>query len=254
MKKPCPISVQLYSVREAAAKDFPAVLRRIANMGYVGVEFAGLHGMSPDAVRRLLDELGLVTSSAHGPMPTEANVAEVIATARTLGYSRHVAGFGPAQFASTEEILKAADIVTRAAALLQGSGISLGIHNHWWEFDRKIDGAYPHEIFMKAVPAAVFAEVDTYWAKVGGADPAAVVKKYGKRAPLLHIKDGPGNNKDPHTAVGQGVMDWKTVFAAASPATEWAIVELDHCATDMFEAVAASYRYLVGNGYAKGRK
>lgn len=252
--KPYPISVQLYSVRDQAAKDFPGALKRIADMGYVGVEFAGLHGMTPQAVRSLLDQLGLVASSAHGPMPTEQNVAEVIATARTLGYTRHVSGFGPAQFATKEEILKAAAITTTAAELLKGSGITLGVHNHWWEFDRKIDGKYPHEIFMKAVPAAVFSELDTYWVTVGGADAAAMVKKLGKRAPLLHIKDGPGNNKDPHTAVGQGVVDWKAVFAAASPAVEWAIVELDHCATDMFAAVAESYRYLVANGYARGRK
>jgi hypothetical protein len=31
------------------------------------------------------------------------------------------------------------------------------------------------------------------------------------------------------------------------------IVELDQCATDMLEAVAKSYRYLVSEGLARGR-
>ena len=36
-----PISVQLYSLRDEAAKDFKAVVRRVAEIGYKGVEPAG---------------------------------------------------------------------------------------------------------------------------------------------------------------------------------------------------------------------
>jgi len=37
-------------------------------------------------------------------------------------------------------------------------------------------------------------------------------------------------------------------------AIEWLIVEMDHCAADMMEAVAKSCRYLVGKGLARGKK
>ncbi len=63
--KAIPISVQLYSVREEAAKDFPGTLKKIARMGYAGVEPAGLHGMPAKRLRTILDDLGLVASSAH---------------------------------------------------------------------------------------------------------------------------------------------------------------------------------------------
>jgi len=251
--KPIPISVQLYSVREQAAKDFPTVLAGIAAMGYVGVEFAGFHDMAVKDVKILLDKLGLVTSSIHGPMPTEANAEEIIRTARTLGFTRHISGFGPTEFATKETTLAAAATAQKAALLLKGSGVSFGIHNHDWEFDKKLDGNYPHEMFMAAAPD-VFAQIDTYWVKTGGADPAAIVKKCGSRAPLLHIKDGPCKRGAPMTAVGAGVMDWKAVIGAAADSTEWLVVELDECATDMMDAVEQSYRHLVGNGFARGRK
>jgi len=251
--KPFPISIQLYSVREAMAKDFTGVLKQIAAMGYVGVEFAGLHGKTPKEARALIDDLGLAVSSTHGPMPTPENVNEIIDTAKILGYTRHISGFGPPQFETKEKALEAAAIVEKAAALLKGTGITLGVHNHWWEFDKSFDGLYPYDVFMKAAPSA-FGELDTYWVTVGGADPVAVIKKYGKRLPLLHIKDGPANKELAMTAVGGGKLDWPSIIGAAPATLEWLVVELDRCDTDMIEAVAQSYRYLTSKGLAKGRK
>jgi sugar phosphate isomerase/epimerase len=89
---------------------------------------------------------------------------------------------------------------------------------------------------------------------VGGRDVPAVLRKLGKRAPTLHIKDGPLDRKEPMTAVGGGRMDWAAVIGAAHPSTAWLIVELDRCATDMFEAVRASCEYLTSKGFARGRK
>ena len=89
-------------------------------------------------------------------------------------------------------------------------------------------------------------ELDTYWIKTAGVDPAKIVKEMGKRSPVLHIKDGPAMKGVPMTAVGKGVMDFPAIFAAAKGNLEWSIVELDACATDMFEAVEASFCYLKG--------
>lgn len=248
-----PISVQLYSVREEAEKDFVGVLRRIAAMGYVGVEFAGLYGMTPEAVRAVLDEVGLVASSSHGAIPNKENVEEIVKMARTLGYTRHISGFGPDAFESKESTLAAAAIAQQGAECLKGSGITFGLHNHDWEFRKQFDGRTAHEIMMEAAPD-VFVQLDTYWAQTGGADPAAVIAKYGSRAPLLHIKDGPCDRTKPMTAVGDGVMEWGRIMQAVPESTEWLIVEIDRCEGEMMAAVEKSYRYLTGRGYAKGRK
>jgi sugar phosphate isomerase/epimerase len=104
------------------------------------------------------------------------------------------------------------------------------------------------------VDPGVFFEVDTYWAQTGGVEAADLVRKLGAKAPLLHIKDGPCVKGEPMTAVGDGVMDVGAIVNAGKPYTEWMIVELDACATDIIEAVAKSYSYLVGKGFAHGTK
>ena len=250
--KPIPLSLQLYSLREEAARDFAGVLAQVADMGYVGVEFAGLHGMPPAEVRTVLDDVGLVASSTHGPLPTEENLGEIVETARVLGYTRHIAGFGPQQFETKEKTLEAAKKAQTAAELLKPHGLTFGLHNHWWEFSTRIEDRDAHEVLMTAAPD-VFAEIDTYWVKVGGGQPSDVINRYGVRAPLLHIKDGPGTREAAMTAIGAGIMDWQTVIGAASDTAEWLIVELDRCDSDMTEAVAESCRYLVSNGFARGR-
>jgi len=251
--KPIPISVQLYSLREEAKSDFAGVLKKVADMGYVGVEPAGLHGMKPEEVRKILDDLGLVASSTHGPFPNEKNVSEIVDTAKALGHTRHIAGFGPKDCETLETTLEAAKRAQAAAGLLDGTGITFGLHNHWWEFDKRFDGKLPHEVIMENAPGA-FAQIDTYWVAVGGADAAEVVKNLGPRAPLLHIKDGPKNREAAMTAVGAGAMDWTPVIDAAQGSAEWLVVELDRCDTDMATAVAESYEYLTSKGFAKGRK
>jgi sugar phosphate isomerase/epimerase len=250
MSKPYPIALQLYSLRETAADDLAGVLKRVAHAGFRGVEFAGFYGHGAEEVRKIMDDLGMTTCSVHGAFPSEETVAGIVETAQALGFTRHVAGFGADRFATRDHVLAAAEQAQKAAELLKPHGLTFGYHNHWWEFEGGIDGMSPHALFMQNAPD-VFAEIDTYWVKVGGADPAAVVSGYGSRAPLLHIKDGPGDRQQAMTAVGDGIMDWPRVIGAASDATEWLIVELDRCDTDMQEAVAASCVYLKAAGLGR---
>ena len=86
----------------------------------------------------------------------------------------------------------------------------------------------------------MFAEVDVYWARVGGVDPADLVAALGDRARRIHVKDGPATDAaQPMVAVGEGALDIPAVLAAAKH-SEWHVVELDECDTDLFEAVEAT--------------
>lgn len=251
MKKP--ISLQLYSVREAAAKDFPGVLKQVAEIGYTGVEFAGLHGMAPSEVKKIIDDLGFKVSSAHMALPTPENKNQLVDECKTLGIPRLVAGFGPDQFKTMAGTLEAAAKFQRAAELLDGTGIAFGFHNHWWEF-KQVDGKFPEDVALANAPGA-FAELDVYWAEVGCGDAAGAVARLKSRIPLLHIKDGMIEPQQPMTAVGAGKLNMPAIINAADPKVlEWVIVELDSCAGDMMQAVRESYQYLVGNGLATGNK
>jgi len=249
-----PIAIQLYTVRDACAQDFPGTCKKIAEIGYKGVELAGLHGMTPAEARAMLDDLGLVVCSSHGAMPTAENAGQIIDEAGALGYRYHVSGFGPDQFKTLADTKASAAAFKAAADALSGSDLQFGFHNHWWEFEA-VGGLLPHDVLLDEAPG-VFAELDVYWAAFGGADPVAQVRRKAKRVPLLHIKDGelvPGEHI--HTAVGKGKLDMPAIIGAADPnVLKWLIVELDACKTNMMQAVIDSYAYLTGEGLASGNK
>ena len=248
-----PIALQLYSLREALAKDYEGVVRKVADIGYVGVEPAGFPGTTPQAAAKLFKELGLDVCSAHSAMPVGEKKQEVLDTMRTLGCKRIVSGFGPDQYKTLDLIKVSCEKFNEAGAAAKANGLQFGIHNHWWEF-QQVEGKYVYQEMLKHLSLDVFFELDTYWVRTGGCDPAAVVKELGPRAPLLHIKDGPCAKGMHMTAVGEGIVNFPAIVRNAGTNAEWMIVELDSCASDMLEAVVKSYAYLVKNWLAHGKK
>ncbi len=249
---PAPIALQLYTLREAAARDYEAAVRKVAEIGYLGVEPAGFPGTTAKAAKKLFDDLGLEVCSAHLPLPAGDSLSESLETAEALGVRRVISGRGPDQFESIERIAESCDLFNEAAANCAGRGCTFGIHNHWWEF-LEVDGelAYKHAL-PRLSPDVIF-EIDAYWVQTAGADPAGVIAELGSRAPLVHLKDGPCTREDDMQALGEGITDFDRIAAAGRNRVEWWIVELDRCATDMTEAVAKSHGFLTGGGYARGR-
>lgn len=252
---PAPIALQLYTVREQLARDFNGTLRRVAEMGFIAVETAGFPpGMSPSAARRLLDDLGLEVCSAHLPLPIGEKKNEVLETAAALRCPRLVLSGTPADLRTRDQVERACEPFNQAGAVAEANGLQFAIHNHWWEFNPVDDGQTVFDVMRAHLSPTVLFEVDVYWAKTGGLDPASLVKDLGARAPLLHIKDGPAVVNQPMVAVGSGRLDIPAIIRAGEGRTEWLIVELDTCATDMLTAVAASYRYLIEHGLARGHQ
>ena len=237
------IGVQLYSVRNELGKDFDGVISKIAGMGYDGVELAGLPaGVTPEKAVKLFKSLGLGLSGAHMALPLGENKNKIIDDAKALGITTIIGGKGPNDFKTSELVKQSCDIFNEAANAAKDAGLRVAIHNHWWEFG-KIDGRLVFDMMLEQLDPCVFFEVDTYWVKTGGSDPVSIVKSLGKRAPLLHIKDGPCVQGQPMLAAGKGSMDFPPILKVADNA-EWLVVELDECATDMLEAVRESLVYL----------
>lgn len=265
-----PLSIQLYTLREETAKDFPAVLRRLAKIGYKGVEPAGFYNFTPKELRDFVEDLGMVISSTHSPWARPDNLDEVIDVSGILGVNLVAGGWGTKEFESLDAIKKTAEIANGMHEKLAAAGLTLVIHNHAWEFE-KIDGRIKHEIFAELCPDVSF-ELDTYWAaNFGENDAAEMMRRFAKRSPLLHIKDGPmvrpevKYNEETSTleitngasssllAVGSGKNDIHGIIAAMDPSvTQWLVVEQDTSNTDMFECVESSYRYLTSQGLGAG--
>jgi len=251
-----PIALQLYTLREQMARDFEGTLRRVAEMGYAGVETARIpEEIGPAKARALFDELGLTVCAAHAPLPLGEQSAAALDLLAALGADRLVcAWLPPEEYATLDTTHRAIDRLNEAAAVCAAHGLRLGVHNHWFEFE-PIPGTdvRPYDVWLERLDPAVFIELDTYWAKVGGVEPLVALRRLGPRVELLHVKDGPADAIPPDmTAVGQGTLDYTAIIPAA-PAAEWLIVELDRCATDMLTAVEESINYLVAKELGRGR-
>lgn len=248
-----PISVQLYALREESQSDFDKVLSDIADIGYRGVEPFNLFGKEPEAFKRQVEDLGMQISSSHHPWANRSDLNEAIETVQALGLNRVAAGFGADDVKDADSVKRTVDSINSLTESLKPHGLSLFLHNHFWEFV-PVDGELPYHSFYKNCPDVEF-EVDTYWAaNFGACDPAEEVANVKDRAPLLHIKDGPNEQGKAHVAVGDGVLEIADIVNAADPnVLEWVIVELDTCDTNMLAAIRRSYEFLTSERLAEGR-
>src|SRR6476620_950118 len=96
-KTPAPISVQLYTLREQVADDFPAVLARLGAKGYAGVELAGFGGLTEAELARALRDAQLVVSSAHIGFKTPDEFAAALDAHQPLGCDTAVIPSLPAE-------------------------------------------------------------------------------------------------------------------------------------------------------------
>ena len=248
-----PIALQMYTVRELCPKAFRGGIKKVADIGYKGIELAGLHGADPKEVAKWLKDLGLAATSTHGPRVKKDNVNKVVEQALILGYKRIISGCGPNDLKTEDAVRRAADSFNEAAEMLRPHGLSMGYHNHWWELD-KIGDRPVHELFFNHASPEVFWQLDIYWAAFGRAFPPKLMAHYGKRMPLLHVKDGTLDLDEPHTAVGFGVLNMHNIIRAAYlDAVEWLIVEIDRYPGDPMEGVRKSYEYLTSEGLADGK-
>jgi sugar phosphate isomerase/epimerase len=263
--EPAKIAVQLYSVRKEMEKDMAGTLKRIADIGFEAVETAFWpKDVSLKQAGQYLRDSGLPVCSAHIELPIGDQKAVFLETAKELGCEKMIWHGWPediryGSLAGTQQLVA---VYNEANHFAKANGLQFGVHNHWWEFRNKVGKRFVYEVLLESLDRDIFFEIDTYWVKVAGHNPADIVRKFGKRAPLLHIKDGPAvwrdsladDNPDPMVAVGKGTQNFPAIVKAANGNTEWMIVEMDKTTTNVFDALQESYDYLVKNGLAKGKK
>ena len=239
-----PVALQVYSVRDAAEKDFAETMRSVKAMGYDGVELAGTYDMTIPQAKQILDQAGLELVSAHVAMDLLEN-DEILDAYQATGV-RYVAipwQEGP----KTQQELDA--VISRIQKIGQRCaerGLQLLYHNHDFEFI-KIGGAYVLDtLYSSIAPELLATELDVCWVRVGGEAPEDYLAKYAHRAPVVHIKDYTGEKSEnmyaligkeetqakPSTfafrPVGYGKQDIPTILEAAENAgSSWLIVEQD---------------------------
>ncbi|WP_027466369.1 sugar phosphate isomerase/epimerase family protein [Curtobacterium sp. UNCCL17] len=242
-----PLSVQLYTVRDALSADLPGTLQRIADIGYTNVEAFSFVD-DADELAAALRDAGLAAPSGHARLldAGEQDLERIFHASTTLGFGTLIdPHIDESRWTTREDVEAIARELSALAPRAADHGLVLGYHNHAFEFSNRIDGVSAYEVFADALSDDVVLELDTYWVQVGGDDPVAVIGKYGDKVQFLHVKDGDGSHDDKQqVAVGNGIMPIREIIAAAPDALH--VVELDDHEGDVFQAVADSYTFLEG--------
>ena len=249
------IALQLYSVRSFMEADIQGTLARVAKIGIRNVETAFWpEGLDLSQAGQLLRDTGLNVVSAHVELPFGQNREIMLRAADAYDSTRMVWHGWPEdeRYATMDGVYRLAELYNEAHAFAAQNGLQLYLHNHWWEFEPVDGDAIPYYVLLERLDPSILFEIDTWWVKVAGQNPAQILEDFGPRAPLLHIKDGAViNTEGPMVAVGQGLQDFPAIAEAGAGYTDYMIIELDDCDTDMFEAIAQSYTYLEENRFAR---
>lgn len=244
------IAAQVYSVREEAERDLKGTLKSLKEMGYDGVEFAGLYDHAAVDIRKLMDSIGLVSPSAHVPITAfEKDMIDTIKAYRVLG-CRYIgipslpreAFYGGEKHEETMQTLRL------ISDKLKVWNQILMYHNHSFEFEKTDKGNYLLDNFYATLsPDEIKTEFDTCWIKVAGEDPVAYLKAYAGRCPVVHMKDFKREaDKVVLVALGDGEMDIQAVAdQAIRSGTDWLVIEQDnHTYGSPMENMAKSLDYL----------
>lgn len=250
-----PVGVQLYSVRDDAAADLPAVLARVVEMGYDGVEFAGYYDHTPKALRQMLDDAGLVCCGTHTRLDALSGdqFEKTVEEHKVIGATRPIVpGLPPECVESPEAWKQTAEAFNEIAGKLADHGMQTGYHNHHTEFTAFDTGEVPWDIFFGNTAAEVIMQFDTGNAWLGGGEALPFLRKYPGRARSVHLKPfspSLSTEADPHggfkPAIGEDETPWTELLETCESVggVEWYVIEYE---SDRYPPMEAIDRCLAG--------
>jgi sugar phosphate isomerase/epimerase len=240
------VGLQMYTVRDAAAKDLDATLAAIAAAGYHIVETAGLYGRSAADLRAMFDKHGIRTVAGHYALAEqEASPETVFSTAKALGQEYVVVPWLDPSLRTVETFGSLPARLNKLGEQAKAQGLKLAYHNHDFEFEKYGGSTTVMErLLANTDPALVSFELDGYWAFKAGNAPAELVARYPGRFTMVHLKDSTAAPEKAFADVGHGVIDMPRFIASAQRnGLRYAFVERD-VAPDPLASIRASHDYL----------
>lgn len=255
------IGVQLYTVRDIIGKDPKGTLQKIAQLGYKEVETFGYNqgkwfGLTASELSVLLKDNGLSSPSGHTLLGGvflksgwEDSWKKAVEDAAALGQKFIVIPWlAEPDRKPIDNYKKIAEGLSKAALISKQAGLQIAYHNHDFEF-ADMNGQNGFDILMKETDSSmVKIELDLYWAVKAGRNPLDLFAAHPGRFVMWHVKDMDNSDKKFFTEVGNGTIDFKTIFTRAKQSgMKHFFVEQDICPGSPLESIAKSIDYMKKN-------
>jgi sugar phosphate isomerase/epimerase len=261
------IGLQLYTVRDAMQQDPNGTLAKVAQIGYNSVEGATytgtekFYGMDPKTFAGVLKQNSLIMPSSHyrlgeektngadtqGPMLHDWDKA--VDDAAAVGIKYMVCAYlSEEERGGIDHYKQLAEQFNKAGERCKKANIQFCYHNHDFEFTAQ-NGQLPYDVLLNNTDKnLVKMELDLYWVTKAGHDPIELFNQHPGRFPLWHVKDMDNTSKHDFTEVGNGVIDFKKIFADADKSgLKYFFVEQDKCPGSPFDSITKSYNYIRKN-------
>ncbi|TAE77106.1 MAG: sugar phosphate isomerase/epimerase [Verrucomicrobia bacterium] len=254
------LGIQLYTLRDALGKDTLGTLKQVAAAGYKQVEGYGFPNCQP-----LIDgakEAGLAMNSSHFEWDCVVNPKDeamsdfqkVLDRAREVGLSDLVIPYlADGNRRTLDDYKKVAEHANRAASLAKAAGLRLSYHNHAFELQPMEGDKCGYDVLIEEFSKDMMFEVDGFWIKVGGREPAAMIEKLAGRVSQVHLKDLKSGltlpefgqlPQDAFKELGEGIIALEPILAAAEKAgVKHCHVEQDY-SPNAIESIRRSAAYL----------
>jgi len=254
MAKPV-AGAQLYTVREhtKTIQDVARTLKKVAEIGYTAIQISAFGPVDPKEVARIVADTGLTVASTHTAWDRFRNELDAVIEQHRLWGCKHPAIGGlPREYHTAEGLERLKDELPPIAEKLAAAGMDFSYHNHNHELARCGGAPWLARLYDEIPPEHLKVEIDTYWIQAGGGDPAAWIRRYPARQPLVHFKDmtvTPAGEVR-FAEIGEGNLNWPAILRACGECgVKYALVEQDSCyGRDPFESLATSYRNLRAMG------
>ena len=221
-----PFGVQTYTFRRSIGNDPAKVLDTIKMLGFTEVEGGGGR-IAPADFKKLCDDRGITipsTGADYGQLVRSPD--SVVMRAKALGSKYVMCAWIPHQdgVLTIDDAKKAVEDFNKAGKYLKDNGLIFCYHAHGYEFQPYEDGTLLDYIFKNTNAEYVSFEMDIFWIQFGGGDPIALLKKYGDRWKLMHLKDmrkgikkdlTGGTSTENDVAFGTGQMDIPAILKEA---------------------------------------
>lgn len=221
-----PVGVQAYSFRNYFPKDAIGTLDRIQAMGIKEIE-GGSGKIAPEDYKKLCADRGISIPSTGASFDELAtDPMAVVKMAKALGSKYVMCAWVPHERGKfgLADADKAIKVFSEAGKILQENGLTFCYHAHGYEFQPYENGTLLDYIIQSTNPKYVSFEMDIFWIQFGGGDPVGLLKKYGERWKLLHLKDMKkgiakdltgGTNVEYNVPLGTGELDMVGILKEA---------------------------------------
>ncbi|MGI9550245.1 MAG: sugar phosphate isomerase/epimerase family protein [Aurantibacter sp.] len=218
------MGLQLFTIRDAMAKDPVDTLKKVRALGYEDSEIFGYdgeqgtyYGMKAADFKKLLDDLQFTVTSGHYDFSSyfmkpfdelRRYVDHCIEGSQAIDAKYITWPWLAPEYRTLDNFKLLTEKLNKMGEQVNAAGLGFAYHNHDFEFTDH-NGQTGYDIILRETePELVKLQMDMYWVKHSSkSSPAELIAQNPGRYVMWHIKDMDKVTRD-YTELGNGSIDY----------------------------------------------